>query len=244
MAIPKEVLMGWLSGVCGGGRGKKGQRLSAEDLKKSIRESPLFKDVPEENITGMLLASRVVPVRASDAVVVEGGEGETYFIILEGKAAVHRRYCGDDEPKRVAELEPGQSFGEEALISNAKRNATVLMVTDGVLLSVPKHAFITYLMASLVTWLPPIEAQRRIDAGARWVDVRDDADSQDSCLPDAIFIPLRFLRERLHELDIKGEYICYCGTGRYSATAAFLMHQLGYKVGVLQGGLSGLESGT
>ena len=115
------------------------------------------------------------------------------------------------------------------------------MVTDGVLLSVPKHVFVTYLMASFVTWLPPVEAQRKINAGARWVDVRGDADSQDSYLPDAIFIPLQFLRERLHELDIKGEYICYCATGRYSATAAFLMRQLGYNVSALQGGLQGLQ---
>lgn len=234
--------MSWLSSVFGGGRGTRGRRLSAEELKESVRESPLFKDVPEANISGMLAASRAVPVRASDVVVMEGNEGETYFIILEGKATVHRRYNKDELPKLVAELGPGQSFGEEALLSNVARNATVRMVTDGVLLSVPKHVFLSYLMTSLVTWLSPVDAQCRIDAGARWVDVRDDADEQERVLPDAIFVPLRFLRERLHELDAKGEYICYCARGRFSATAAFLMRQLGYNASALQGGLQGLET--
>jgi rhodanese-related sulfurtransferase len=235
--------MSWISRLFGRGRGKTIRTPSTQELEKRIRQSPLFKDVPEENIARMLAESRTIQVRASDAIVLEGGEGQFYFIILDGKAAVHRRHGKGEELKEVAELGPGQSFGEEALISNSKRNATVQMLTPGVLLQVPKQSFVDYLMLSLVTWLSPQEAQLKINAGARWVDVRDEAEAQRSHLPDAIFLPLEFLRERLGELDAKGQYICYCANGRFSATAAFLMRQRGYSVSVLRGGLQRLNHG-
>ncbi len=42
---------------------------------------------------------------------------------------------------KLAELGVGDTFGEEALISEAKRNATVSMLTDGVLMRLNKQDF-------------------------------------------------------------------------------------------------------
>jgi len=36
-------------------------------------------------------------------------------------------------------------------------------------------------------------------------------------------------------------YICYCENGRQSSTAAFLLRQRGYNVGVLRGGVQSLK---
>ena len=233
--------MGWISRLFGRGKEGASRAPSLQDLKESIRQSPPFKDVSDEKITRMLAEALITQVQTADVVVQEGGEGRSYFVILDGKAAVLRRHAADEELKQVAELGPGESFGEEALISNAKRNATVKMLTAGALLKVPKHAFVDYLMLSLVTWLPTRDAQLKIKAGARWVDVRDELKAQRSQLPNAIFLPLEYLRERLAELDVNGRYICYCENGRLSATAAFLMRQNGYQVSVLQGGLKGIH---
>jgi len=87
----------------------------------------------------------------------------------------------------------------------------------------------------------PGEAQQKINSGARWVDVRDDRSAQWSQMPNAVFLPLEYLRERLGELDVQGRYICYCENGRMSATAAFLMRQRGYDASVLQGGLKSVR---
>ncbi len=233
--------MSWISklfGRAGGGRAP-----SLKDLKEGIRQSPPFKDVSDEKIAGMLADASIVEAAAGDVIIHEGGEGRSFFVILEGRAVVLRRHAANEEPKQVAELGPGDSFGEEALISNATRNATVKMLTRGELLKVPKHAFVDYLMLSLVTWLTPAEAQLKIKGGARWVDVRDERSAQWSQMPNALFLPLEYLRERLGELDIGGQYVCYCENGRMSATAAFLMRQRGYHVGVLQGGLKGIRRG-
>ena len=72
--------MSWISRLFGRGRGKTIRTPSTQELEKRIRQSPLFKDVPEENIARMLAESRTIQVRASDAIVLEGGEGQFYFI--------------------------------------------------------------------------------------------------------------------------------------------------------------------
>jgi len=41
----------------------------------------------------------------------------------------------------------------------------------------------------------------------------------------------------MEELDKNAHYICYCGTGRRSSAAAFLLIQQGYEVSVLSGGV-------
>jgi len=42
---------------------------------------------------------------------------------------------------------------------------------------------------------------------------------------------------RMKELDKEKEYICYCGTGRRSSAATFLLAQNGFKIVVLLGGV-------
>ena len=45
------------------------------------------------------------------------------------------------------------------------------------------------------------------------------------------------LDDKVDQLDKETLYICYCERARLSATAAFLLSQMGYEVAVLQGGL-------
>ena len=55
-------------------------------------------------------------------------------------------FLGIALPVYLAELGMGDTFGEEALISGAHRNATVTMITDGVLMRLGKDDFNTLLM--------------------------------------------------------------------------------------------------
>ena len=51
-------------------------------------------------------------------------------------------------------------FGEEALISNAKRNATVVMTLPGDVMRLSKDAFDDYVKEPLITWVSPADAQK------------------------------------------------------------------------------------
>lgn len=207
------------------------------DVETEIRNSTLFKDVPAEKINAMIDKAEVIKKKAEDVVLRDGEEGDFYYIILDGTASVVRRLDRDANPVIVAKLGKGQAFGEEALISNAKRNATVVMTTDGFLLRVPKDVFGDYMRDSLVNWQNAIQCQHKVNEGARWLDVRDVRDYRKAHMPNAISAPLSGLRTRADELDKDVTYVCCCGNGRKSATAAFLLRQRGFKVCVLQGGL-------
>jgi rhodanese-related sulfurtransferase len=151
---------------------------------------------------------------------------------------VRRRIGGDDI--LLAELKAGDAFGEEALVSNAKRNATVSMKTDGVVLRLAKPDFIELLRTPLLHGLSRTEAERRVAAGkAVWLDVRYAVEFSSDGLPRAMNIPLNEIRTAFGLLDRRQEYIVYCQSGRRSSTAAFLLAQHGFNAFWLEGGLAG-----
>jgi rhodanese-related sulfurtransferase len=139
----------------------------------------------------------------------------------------------------LAELRSGDAFGEEALVSDVKRNATVTMKSDGALLRLAKKDFIELLREPLLRRVSAEEARAKVTAGARWIDVRYPSEYQYDRLPGAINIPLSEIRNAFGALDKEKEYVLYCQSERRSAAAAFLLAQRGYRTFVLAGGLWG-----
>lgn len=100
-----------------------------------------------------------------------------------------------------------------------------------------KDDFNELLKEPLLARVSPDEARLRIAKGALWLDVRHAKEYHHSHMSGAINIPLHELRLRMDELDKSVPYICYCGTGRRSSAAAFLLVQKGFQASVLNGGV-------
>ena len=64
-----------------------------------------------------------------EVIIKEGDAGNTFFQLLEGKAAVYKNY-GEKDEVQVAILEQGQYFGEMAVIENYPRSSTVVAEGD------------------------------------------------------------------------------------------------------------------
>jgi rhodanese-related sulfurtransferase len=141
----------------------------------------------------------------------------------------------------LAELKSGDAFGEEALVSEAKRNATVVALGDGIVLRLDKQHFNSLLREPLLRRLNFEDAAARVRGGALWLDVRYPSEYQYDKLPGAINVPLAEVRNMFAVLDRSKEYVAYCQSGRRSAAAAFLFAQRGFKVWVLEGGLKVAE---
>jgi rhodanese-related sulfurtransferase len=194
-----------------------------------------FSQLPPAHIDELLKRFKRIPVRKGDVVIREGAEGDFYYVIESGKCRVERTIGGVS--MQLAELKAGDAFGEEALVSEAKRNATVSMKTDGVLLRLDKKDFVELLREPLLRRIPMEVARQKIAAGGQWVDVRYPSEYQYDHLPGAISIPLSEIRNAFGLLDKAREYVLYCQSERRSAAAAFLLAQRGHRAFLLAGGL-------
>ena len=162
----------------------------------------------------------------------QGDEGDYYYLIEQGTAEVSRV----DEVGTyilLAKLQTGSAFGEEALASGNRRNATVRMLTEGVLLRLGKLDFIELLKKPLLHEINKEEAKRKVQAGAKLLDVRKTAEYGLKHLPGALNVPLDEIRSTMASLDKTSEYLVYCHTGRRSAAATFIMAQHGFTAIVL-----------
>ena len=196
-------------------------------------------ELPTANIDTLLQQFESVPVSRGDVIIKQGDFGDYYFLIERGRCKVSRQIAGTSVD--LAELKEGDVFGEEALLADSVRNATVTMKTDGALLRLAKDAFIKMLREPLMRRIDFTEARQKITEGAIWVDVRFPAEFQTNGFPNAINIPLNDIRQASTVLDSKQHYIVYCQTGRRSAAAAFLLSQRGINAMLLEGGLKAMS---
>ncbi len=194
-----------------------------------------FSQLPPAHIDALLKRFTRLQVRKGDVVVREGAEGDFYYVIESGKCKVERMIGGVS--MLLAELKAGDAFGEEALVSEAKRNATVSLKTDGVLLRLDKKDFVQLLREPLLRRVSLDTAREKIAAGGQWVDDRYPSEYQYDRLPGALSVPLSEIRNAFGLLDKNREYVLYCQSERRSAAAAFLLAQRGFRAFLLAGGL-------
>ncbi|MBT4160663.1 MAG: MMPL family transporter [Gammaproteobacteria bacterium] len=92
-----------------------------------LEKSPLFLDMSNYERRKAILISEIHEFEVGDKLVTQGDIGRNMYMILEGKAQVERQ---DGESSRVlANLEPGQVFGEVGYIRAIERTADVIATT-------------------------------------------------------------------------------------------------------------------
>lgn len=195
----------------------------------------VFAQLPPSRIEELLHRFERVAARKGEVLVREGDEGDYYYVIESGRCHVERMVGG--VKVAVADLASGDGFGEEALASDARRNATVAMATDGELLRLGKGDFNALLREPLLQRVGLAEGLARVALGAQWIDVRYPSEYRYDRLEGAVNVPLNEVRNSFAALDPARELVVYCQSGRRSSAAAFLFAQRGFRVSVLDGGL-------
>jgi CRP-like cAMP-binding protein len=227
--------VGELQAQFGGGGG-------GDDWMTTLLQTKAFHRIPPANIQAIFMRMQRIACRTGEVIIQQGTEGDYFYAIVSGKCVVTRETPLNREGIRLAELTVGDTFGEEALISEAKRNATITMLTDGVLMRLSKQDFRELMNEPLQQWVTYPEARAIIAKGGRWLDVRLPSEFQNLAIEGALNIPLYFIRLKLATLDRNVPYVVYCDTGRRSSAGAFILLERGFDAYVLRGGLASAES--
>lgn len=104
-----------------------------------LAANPLFSALSAEALDQVVSAGQPVSYAAGEAIVEEGAEGQSLYQVLRGRVSVLKRMEGG-QLLRVAELGPGQVFGEMTLFQGTPRSATVRALEECRLLRVGRSA--------------------------------------------------------------------------------------------------------
>jgi CRP-like cAMP-binding protein len=211
---------------------------NGDDWMTTLLQTRSFHRIPPANIQAIFMRMQRVPYLAGDVIIKQGDEGDYFYVIVKGQCVVTRETPLNRDGIKLAELSVGDTFGEEALIAEAKRNATITMQTDGVLMRLAKDDFRELMNEPLLQWANYDQARDIVARGGRWLDVRLPSEHQNMSIEGSLNIPLYFIRLKLSTLDQKTPYVCYCDTGRRSSAAAYILVERGFDAYVLRGGLT------
>lgn len=211
-----------------------------QDWMTALLMSRIFQKIPPINIQIMFQRLNHLPVQAGDIIFYEGDYGNDCYFIRSGECEVIK-LSSDNQLNIVATLKQGQCFGEEALLANSNRNATIRMRSDGVLLQLKNTDFEALLKSPVIHKVDFETAEIMQAHGAVWIDVRQMEEHEQSCIPNSLHIPLNSIRECMGSLDTAKTYVLYCDTGQRSACAAYLMNAYGYDAYILENGLQSLN---
>lgn len=209
-----------------------------DDWMTALLQTKAFHRVPPANIQAIFMRMQRVDYKAGDVVIRQGDAGDYFYVISSGRCNVIRETPLNKGGIKLAELGVGDTFGEEALISETHRNATVSMLSDGSLMRLGKEDFLNLLNEPLLDKVDYAEAQRIVAAGAKWLDVRLPSEFESFHETGAINIPLYFIRLKLATLDPTLTYVVCCDTGRRSSAGAFILNEHGFDTRVLRDGLN------
>lgn len=212
------------------------------DWMLSLLQSNLFYKVPPMNIRQILNRFEPCLVEQGDTIIRQGELGDCCYFIKEGVVGVYQSTDPKQAPALVNELSAGRCFGEDALVSQNPRNATLVMHSHGVLMRLDKKDFFRLLKAPP---LPSVSVQQLLEQPTKWqlLDVRTQDEFELSHLQSAQHMPLDLLKLKARLLDREKSYLLYCNTGRRSAAAVQLLQEEGLRCKYLQFGLDQIEPG-
>ena len=79
--------------------------------------------------------------KPGESIIKQGEEGDNLYVVESGTLSCSKLFAGNKEPTFLKKFQPGDSFGELALLYNAPRAATVIADTDAVLWSLDRNTF-------------------------------------------------------------------------------------------------------
>jgi CRP-like cAMP-binding protein len=229
-----DLVMAWSESHSKPEQNKKASKSSKttendeQDWMSSLIEAPLFGKLPPANIRQLFARFVSVEFEKGKKVITHGERGDYFYVIESGSANVL-----DASGKLLAHLRVGNYFGEEALVGDTTRNATVEMCTDGRLMQLKKEDFVE-LLAEPVQRFVTGDELKKITRTWEIIDVRLPLERKIQAVTGARGIPLKQLRDYLKDLRSDVLYVVTDDSGRRANVAVQLLTQAGYEACILK----------
>ena len=133
MSVPQPRMVDSPSGSASG----------RERTRAALASVPLFADLDEASIDGLIAFTFHKEFAAGELIVEEGRTGNGLYVVLSGSVEVVQGVGG--HPKRLRVLGPSEPFGEIALLGDWKRTASVRAIDDVDCLGMDRWAFLAHL---------------------------------------------------------------------------------------------------
>ena len=105
-----------------------------ERIKQRLQMAFMFKALGSDELTIVINAMEEKKFDAGQTVITEGEAGSVLFVVDEGQLDCKKTLNPtDSEPTYLKTYQPGDAFGELALLYNAPRAATIISKTESTL---------------------------------------------------------------------------------------------------------------
>ena len=206
-----------------------------EGWMSSLLQSHLFELLPPSNIEEVFTRFSEIAFNKGETVIKQDEEGDYFYVIKQGRARIDRQV--GEKTKTLAEIGPGACFGEDALVSDAPRNATITMLSKGSMMRLSKDDFQHLLQQPVQEYVTLEEVEAVREAGEQKVlivDVRLPKEFKADGMESAVNIPLQVLRQNLTKLKQNITYVTTCDGGRRSELAAYILNKAGFDSCILK----------
>lgn len=196
------------------------------DWDTNFVKSPLAANLPSSIIQQLFSQLEEIQVNAGDVIVKNQSKGDFFYIVKTGVAEVQTEQKGPYKGKTF-ELIAGDYFGDEALVADTIRNATVTMLTEGTLGRLDNESFIQLIKQHLVTHLTP-DVHFTPDQ-IQIIDVRLPIEYRGNHKEGSSNIPISTLRRRMRDLKQSQLYVVSPANDNRSVLATYLLRQAGFQ---------------
>lgn len=105
-----------------------------------LKKIPLFSLLDDEELEAIDKQSSTKQYPKNNFIILENDEGDTLYIIINGKVKVTKIFESGDEII-LSVLEKGNFFGEMSLLDGKPRSANVVTLVDTTLRAINRHDF-------------------------------------------------------------------------------------------------------
>jgi len=130
------------------------------DKARALKNTPLFSNLNQKSLMRLARSGTEATAGAGQEVVRQGSRGQAAYVVLDGSLRVKRNN------RRIADLGPGDVFGELSLLDGGVRTASVIASTDARVLEIHHRDF-----ASLIEESPAVAKKMMATLASRLRDL-------------------------------------------------------------------------